>query len=93
MITVRSEGGGYVEHGPAREVVTRRTARLDTREVDVYLSDGPALLGITWSDGSHCVCDWVDGRECLTWVKMVLGRARVHTSPPDQTMRARRIKP
>ena len=60
-----------VAKGPAQREITRRAETVAVDRVDVYPHpEGPALLGVAWTDGSTGVCDWADARACLDWVRL-----------------------
>lgn len=82
MITIRDREQHPVARGPAEQTITARAATVPVDRVDVHAHpDGPALLSVAWTDGSHAVCDWHDARACIDWVRLqawALNRTTVH---------------
>ena len=71
MITINDLNGHPVAKGPAEQTISDRCTRLTVVRVDVHAHpEGPALLVVTWADGSRGVCDWRDARDCVDWLRL-----------------------
>ena len=71
MITINDRDGHPVAKGPAEQAINDRCGRLTVTRVDVHAHpEGPALLAVTWADGSHGVCDWREARDCIDWLRL-----------------------
>lgn len=85
MITIRDRLMSTVAKGPAQDVIPERSSYIKLQSLDFYPTtpEGPAVLGVAWTDGSTGICDWLVGRECQRWLAeaaktWAAGKIRVH---------------
>lgn len=81
MITIRNAAGHVVAKGHAPDIINERAAQVPIERADIYPTEGPALLGVAFTDGSTGICEWDNSRACCDWVRAqpwAHGRTRIH---------------